>query len=75
MRNVKIEYVEVQDWMGRVLDTFDTIDEALTFEEEETDKYNVENGYTEDDPDFDNLLDDLYIIPHDSEGRELPLEI
>ena len=75
MRNVKIEYVEVQDWMGHVLDTFDTIDEALTFEEEETDKYNVENGYTEDDPDFDNLLDDLYIIPHDSEGRELPLEI
>ena len=75
MRNVKIEYVEVQDWMGRVLDTFDTIDEALTFEEKETDKYNVENGYTEDDPDFDNLLDDLYIIPHDSEGRELPLEI
>ena len=75
MRNVKIDYVEVQDWMGHVLDTFDTIEEALTFEEEETDKYNVENGYTEDDPDFDNLLDDLYIIPHDSEGRELPLEI
>ena len=56
MRNVKVEYVEVQDWTGHVLDTFGTIEEALTFEEEETDKYNVENGYTEDDPDFDNLV-------------------
>ena len=42
MRNVKIEYVEVQDWMGHVLDTFDTIEEALTFEEEETDKYKAD---------------------------------
>ena len=85
MRNVEVSSVEVQDWLGNVLKKFDTIEDALTFEEDEADKYNAEkeeankyndeNGCEEDDSDFDGILDDLYIIPYDSEGRELPLEI
>ena len=75
MRNVKISYVVVQDWLGNVLKEFDTIEDALTFEEEEANKYNDAHGYKENDPDFDSILDDLYIIPYDSEGKELPLEI